>query len=232
MANISEQVLEIRYKPNAKILDLRGTWAEAISEHIALPEWRIIENRVDVFDKDFKERAFVGFRNAGYVVHDAPTNNFFLERAAKYVKHLFSLTGFGKNIYVERIGIRLKICFEFSGTFDELLNKYETNYLSLSAKAKNIFKAELKDMSGPLDFQDSHGNFNTLSGPITMEQMPQYFEGKKELPTLGLFFDIDYWCNPKEKFDEKETLKKIDHFCSSIRVKVEGLYTLIMDDKQ
>ena len=36
----NEFLLEIRYKPNARILDHRGDWAERISEHMRLPRWR------------------------------------------------------------------------------------------------------------------------------------------------------------------------------------------------
>jgi len=62
---VNEHVLEIRYKPNPKILDLRGTWAEQISLHMDLPHWRIVANRIDAFTEGESIHAFVGFRNGG-----------------------------------------------------------------------------------------------------------------------------------------------------------------------
>jgi hypothetical protein len=47
---LSENILEIRYKPNSKILDHRGTWAEIISKDLTLTEWLIVGNRFDVHD--------------------------------------------------------------------------------------------------------------------------------------------------------------------------------------
>jgi hypothetical protein len=54
MAGLNEHVLEVRYKPNPKVLDYRGTWAESISDHMKLPEWRIVENRIDIYDKKIR----------------------------------------------------------------------------------------------------------------------------------------------------------------------------------
>ena len=96
MAGLNEHVLEVRYKPNPKVLDYRGAWAESISDHMNLPEWRIVENRIDIYDKKNKDHAFVGFRNAGFVAHDTPTKNYFSDKAVKFLKHLFSFEGFEK----------------------------------------------------------------------------------------------------------------------------------------
>ena len=85
MSDINEYTLEIRYRPNPKILDFRGSWAEAISAHMKLPEWSILENRVDIYDDKTKERAFVGFRNAGYVAQDTPTRNYFADKTSRYL---------------------------------------------------------------------------------------------------------------------------------------------------
>jgi hypothetical protein len=48
----SEHVFEIRYRPNAKILDKRGEWAEKLSHELELPAWRIGANRLDVVNEE------------------------------------------------------------------------------------------------------------------------------------------------------------------------------------
>ncbi len=48
---ISEAVFEIRFKPNPKVLDFRGVWAEQISKHMNLSEWRIDTNLIEIHDK-------------------------------------------------------------------------------------------------------------------------------------------------------------------------------------
>jgi hypothetical protein len=60
-ASLSETVLEIRYRPNARVLDHRGAWAEIISAHMSLPQWNIVENRVDIHSKDKSQHVFVSF---------------------------------------------------------------------------------------------------------------------------------------------------------------------------
>ena len=127
MPDLNEHILEVRYKPNPKILDYRGSWAEAISDYMTLSEWRILENRIDIYDKENKDHAFVGFRNSGFVAHDTPTKHYFPDKAVRFFKYLLSLDGFEKSPYVERIGVRSKFCKEYEGSFDELRDKYTSN---------------------------------------------------------------------------------------------------------
>jgi hypothetical protein len=128
----NEHVLEIRYKPNPKVLDHRGTWAEEISRHMELSEWRIVENRIDIFSKTQDVHAFVGFRNAGLVARDTPTANFFPDKAVKLLRYLFSLEGFGDPLTVERLGVRSRFCTPFDGTFETLCERYATRLLTLT----------------------------------------------------------------------------------------------------
>ena len=48
--SVGEFVLEIRYAPNPKTLDYRGTWADMVSKHLEMNEWRIVENRFDTYN--------------------------------------------------------------------------------------------------------------------------------------------------------------------------------------
>lgn len=228
MPDINEHVLEVRYKPNPKLLDYRGSWAELISDYMKLPQWRIVENRIDIYDEKNKDHAFVGFRNAGFVAHDTPTKNYFTDKSLKFFKYLFTLDGFGKKLYVERIGVRSRFCKEYRGSFDELRDKYTFNYLTLTEQAKKIVDAKLLDIGGPLNFADKYGNFNTMSGPMIDKQMGQFFERTEGLPAVGLYFDIDYWLTPKKEIDEHETLKHITQFANSTWDRFDNISKLIL----
>ena len=213
MANLNEHILEIRYKPNPKILDYRGTWAEGISGHMGLKHWNIVQNRVDVYNEDSSLQAFVSFKNAGFVALDTQTRDFFPNKALRFFKYLFSMDGFGKELFVERLGVRSTFVQEFKGEFDELLNKYKTNYLSLTEKASKVIDAELVDIGGPLNFKDKNGNFNTMSGPMKSEQLSGYFgRSSDKLPDVSLYYDIDSWIRPKKDLTDREILRKIKAF--------------------
>src|SRR5438445_7505171 len=69
-SRVTDHVFEVRYKPNARFLDYRGQWAELIAEHMKATEWRITENRLDVFDKSEARRFFLAFRNCGATIRD------------------------------------------------------------------------------------------------------------------------------------------------------------------
>lgn len=208
----NECVLEIRYKPNARILDFRGSWAEIISSHMGFPEWRIVENRADIVSKDGKSRCFVGFRNSGFVTRDSPTANYFPDQASKFFRFLLSLDGFANPLLVERIGVRAKFITPHFGNFEDLLQRYTTRYLRLTESAEKALGAKLVDIGGNLNFADKHGNFNTVSGPMIQEQSSQYFDWADDLPLVGLYYDIDYWLKPNKELTDAEVLKTISSF--------------------
>lgn len=222
-------IFEIRYKPNPKVLDYRGIWAEKISDHMKLSEWRIAENRIDVFDKDAKNRAFVGFNNSGFVSNDVPTANYFPEKTVKFFKFVLDIDGFDSPIFVARIGVRSKFFKAYVGTFNDLINKYSTQYLILTDKAKEIINADLTDIGGPLNFKDSHGNFNTMSGPMKAEQAKQYLEREDDLPDVGLYFEIDYWQKPEQRVDNSKILQLISSFSEESWNKHEEINKLIIE---
>jgi len=229
MPDITEHTFEIRYKPNPKVLDYRGSWAGAIADHMKLPDWRILENRIDIYDEKSGERAFVGFRNAGFVTHNTPTKNYFPEKATKFFRYILNLDGFEKNPFVERIGVRSKFCAKYEGSFEELRERYTSNYLSLTDRAKKIVDAKLLDIGGPINFADRHGNFNTVSGPMIHEQLTQYFGKAEGLPNVGLYFDIDYWLKPNEEMEGREILRHIEEFANSAWDRFENISKLILE---
>lgn len=207
----NEVIFEIRFKPNSKILDRRGQWAEAISAHLKLPHWQIVENRVDIYDDDETIHAFVGFRNGGLTALDVPNGDYFPNYASNFLSFVFGLQDFGDPILVERIGVRFKFCTAFSGSFDELKDRFAKRYITLTEQAINAIgnDAKLIDIGGPLNFVDSVGNFNTMSGPMPKKQFPNFFTRKEGFPEVGLFYDIDYWLRPNKEINSKKIIEHI-----------------------
>lgn len=227
---INEHVFEIRYKPNPKILDYRGTWAEMVSEHMQLSQWRILENRIDVYDKVNKNHAFVGFSSSGFLCNDSPTKNYFYDQAIKLFSFISRLDGFEAEPIVERIGIRSKFCTLFEKGFEELKNQFASKYICLSTEAEKAMNAKLVDIGAPLNFADKLGNFNTMTGPMEKSQIAQFFYGRKEaeVPEIGLYFDIDYFLKPNKKMKSDEITKLIREFAESSWDKHEKVRNLIL----
>lgn len=212
MSVINEHVVEVRYKANPKILDFRGTWAEGISAHMDLTQWRIVENRVDVYNDESSFHAFVGFKGAGFVAKNTEFKNLFSDKATKFFKYLFSLDGFGKDIYITRIGVRSRFAQEYKDSFERLVGEYSQNYLRLTKEAQTAIDAELIDIGGPLNFTDTAGNFNTMSGPMKSEQLQNFFDNRADLPGVSFYYDIDYWVTPDKVLNERNVISKIRIF--------------------
>ncbi len=230
IGELNEHTLEVRYKPNPKILDSRGKWAEIFSTKLSLPEWTILENRFDVHDKQRKETVFVGFRNAGYVCIDSPTRNYFPDKAVKLFRLLLTLEGFDNPLWVERIGVRSKFITSHPKGFDDLKDRYATRYLVLTEKAKEAISAKLVDIGGPLNFADKFGNFNTSSGPMAKDQIKDFIPQRAEYPDTGLYYDIDYWQRPNKELNESEITRLIKSFAMEAWDRHERVRNLICGD--
>jgi len=228
----NEILVEIRYRPNARVLDFRGTWAKAISEFMELPQWQIVENRIDIFTEDRSFRAFVGFRNAGLGILDSPNRSYFPDQATKLFRFIFKLEGFGDPIFVERLGVRAKFCDAFKGTFEELRDRFVDRYITTTDRAKAAIgeDAKLVDIGAPLNMADRLGNFNTMSGPMVKDQFPRFFTKDELFPDVGLFYDIDYSVKPERETSGKQILTQIKDFSLACWDRHERIRVLLLTD--
>ncbi len=213
----NECIFEIRYKPNSKLLDNRGNWAESISSHMNLEHWQIVGNRFDIFSEDKKYLLFLGYRNGGLSVSNVPNKEFFPNYTNKLLSFVFGLEDFGNPIFIERVGVRCKFCTPFNSSFENLRERYATRYISLTKQATEAIgnDAQLTDIGGHLNFKDNLGNFNTMSGPMPQGQFPQFFSIPGEFPPVGFYYDIDYWNRPKKKMDGEKIIEMISNLFSA-----------------
>ena len=210
----NECIFEVRYKPNAKLLDHRGVWAEKIAQHLKLEHWQIVENRIDVFSEDRNTHAFLGFRNGGLTLLDVPNKEYFENYSRNLLEFIFALENFGNPIYIERIGVRCMFCTPFWGSFSELRDRFSTRYLNITKQGIEAIGSDAKliDIGAPLDFTDSIGNFKTLFGPMQGEQFGDFFTRKGEFPSVGTFYNIDYSSHPQKQLTGIQVIETIREF--------------------
>ncbi len=225
---ISESILEFRYAPNPKILDYRGTWAELVSNLMELNEWRITENRIDVYDKENLRKAFVSFKNAGIVIKNSPTRNYFPDQGNKLLRFLLEQKPFGNPIWVGRIGVRTKFATAFEGDFSDLLSRFMERFLSLTPAAIDALSAEVIDIGVPINLRTNYGMLNLTSGPMRSDELKRFFDIEDRLPAVALYFDLDYWKEPKELLESKESIKIVKLYAEEIWDIHERLRTLIL----
>lgn len=211
-ASINEHILEVRYKPNPKILDYRGTWAETLSELMGLSKWRISGNRIDVHDPDRERQAFVSYKNAGFIVRSMPTRDYFQNQSLKHLHFLMQQKAFGDPIFVRRIGVRLRSAKEFKGTFEELLRKYTANYLTLSEQGAAAFDGDLIDIGGPINFETSIGKIHSMSGPMGAEQVREYLSFAEYPPSVSFYLDLDYWDRPEREMTYRDLQRRVREY--------------------
>jgi hypothetical protein len=205
---LNENILEIRYKPNARILDSRGELAELLTSHMALSEWLIGQNRVDVFSKDQSTRFFVAFKNAGAVMRNVSTHEYFADQVGKFLRLVLDRQPFSSPLLVERLGVKSRFATSVSTPFGELVEAYAQRVLVPSSETKAAFDAEMVDIGGPMNFLTPHGSLNSMSGPMEREQLARFFEheSKSDLPDVAFYFELDYWTRPSKMMSTRDVL--------------------------
>jgi hypothetical protein len=230
----NEYVFEVRYAPNPRMLDHRGKWAEQLSSQLALPEWQIDTNRLDVFSTDQKTRAFVGFRSTGLVLMDNPSRGYFETQSDKLLRWLFRQTEFGSNLMVERIGVRLRFGVRFSRTFEELRDRITTRYFQLPEHMRIAVgeDAVLLDIAAVLNWKDALGAFNTTLGPMTGKELSNQFKRGEENPPpdVGLYYDIDYFKKPESVLMGVEIIRAVKNFASGASDRYQRIRDLIFGE--
>ncbi len=229
---VSQHVLEIRYKPDSKILDHRGDLADSISRNLDLSEWRITQNRVDIHNKDVSTRVFVSFRNAGVVIQNPSDSIVFPNLASKFVNHISSQKPFKKKLPLRRIGVRSRFGFSSEIGFADLLSRYLRQFVDVRPEIIDSIGADLIDVGVPLNFEASNGNINTHSGPMKREQLSTFFQfhPKNRLPEVSLYIEFDYWIRPEKLTTFLEIASIIRDYSASNWQYAENIRDIVMGD--
>ena len=198
-AQICELIFELRYKPNPKLLDYRGTLANNLTTLLSVSEWQTTDNRVDVHDKELNIHAFVSFKNTGMVIRTPPTKNYFQDQVLKLMRYLFKQVEFGDKVLTSRMGIRYRIATEYTGDFQDLLKLYINKYAPISDTVLGYYGGSIVDIGTPFEIKTPHGTIKSNSGPVQKEQLENFFRGFTDIPEVALYFDLDYWVKPAKR---------------------------------
>ncbi len=199
---------QIDYKPNPLIMDRRGQWTAILCEKLEYPDWRIIENRLDVINKAQNARGYVSFNKCVFTLTDVNSHEVFATKASEFLETVFALDGFDNHLQVKRLGVRARFCTPFPASFDKLLARFTTLYIDLKDAAKSALGENTiaTDAAAPWYFKDEHGDFKTYCGPMKKDQIAEFFNYRAatDLPDVGLYYDIDYYDLSQEDKEEIE----------------------------
>ncbi len=193
-----------------------------------LSEWRITENRLDIQNKENTIRAFVSYKNTGITVRNTPTRNFFPDQGSKLLRFLFEQKPYGNPLWIGRIGVRYRFATCIDSNFNTLLERYLDRYLNLTNQAKDALSAGIIDIGCPINLRTNNGFLDTNSGPMQKDQLKLFFDFEKDLPELALYFDLDYWKEPKDLVEGKELVRIVKLFAEEIWDIHERVINLIL----
>jgi hypothetical protein len=217
---ISKHVVEVRFKPNAAILDKRGQIAESLTVK-QFDFWSISDNRIDFVNKDCKHiSGFLSFRNAGFSSVYPMTVEYFVENAKDFIQRAWIF--FGTNEVI-RIGVRSTFLSEVSD-FENTLRAYREHFLKLNDEEVKEFGGQLVDVGFPLNFVMGGKRFNIMTGPMKKAQALIQYGNEEGIPETAIFLDVDYF---KSEFGKEFRLKEALNFIEEGTQKAREINKLI-----
>ena len=191
---VAEEFTEIRYKPSGSFLDQIGQIADYIEGKGLFPHWEIDQHTIafrDTAEGAKKTSAFITYNNAGYISYDAPTLNFFHEKAISFWKSIEQLSIF-KIPPIQRIGLRNKCFVKVNQSFEALEKKLFESLFALDISSK--IGGKRKDIQVVFDLVEGDKNIRLILGPLKPNEAKKHFRFESEhFSSAGLFIDIDIY---------------------------------------
>lgn len=211
---VSKHLVEIRYKPAARVLDRRGEITDALVTEL-LNQWNITPNKIDLSSESDKNIiAFFSYKNLGLVSQSPHDKEFFQEKATQFIKTAWPHVPTTELI---RVGIRSTFYIASSG-FTETFEGYKSKFLKTTDEELKVFNSNLVDVGFALNFSDGDVKFNIQTGPMEREQAKSFFGDEEELPEAGIYVDIDFF---RDSFDVSTPQRTILSMLSAGIVKAE-----------
>lgn len=217
---LSKHLVEIRFTPNAPILDKRGETAEALSSTL-FNYWSISTNRIDFASKDKESiQAFLSYKNLGLLSSYPNEASYFLDEAKNFIKTAWTHFPADK---IKRIGVRSTYIIQtqnFTKTFDA----YKEKFLKLTDSDIKKFGGDLVDVGFPLNFVSGEDYFNVITGPMEKEQLKQFFGDIDDLPDSAIYIDVDYF---RKDFSSEMKQRNVLEFIESGVNKAKSIADII-----
>lgn len=186
---IAKYFIEVRFEPDAKILDMRGEIATSVLKK-QFTDWVISENKIDFSNKGTDEFG-ANFSYKGLGIYSSYPNplTFIKNSAESFIK---STWDYFKDNKIQRIGIRtvsLTETTDYQKTFDA----YKEKFFKVNEEMLSNFDGKLYDIGFPMNFVDGNKYIHMMTGPMYAKQSTQYFDNIKDIPKYGIFVDVDYY---------------------------------------
>jgi hypothetical protein len=202
---VSEEVLEVRYKPRGSFLSSIGDIADYVVDQGLFRHWKIENsNKINFHNETEKQEkflAFMSYRNAGCVAFDPDTRNFFKDKATQYWKTI-SQNKFFPIPDPLRIGVRTKCFIKMDISFEEIEDRMFKYFFNPSVLSD--IKLKRKDLQVVLDFEGDSMSMRVTFGPLPKNQAFQLFQFKSDhFESTGIFFDFDCYTNNPSPTNQK-----------------------------
>lgn len=186
-----KSICEVRYPARPRLFDIRGRITQQTLTN-TLTEWRMVQNRVDIYNKDETVRYFASFKNAGSVMEQPASIAFFRDGTVKFLRHVIEDLEITE---LSRIGVRFYYLVPVPD-FKALVQDMSRGLYRLSHEDWEKVGGIPVDVGFPLTLEFGRCKVNFMMGPMERGQLEEFFETdtvKERLPGASVFIDFDYY---------------------------------------
>lgn len=195
-SKLHQHIVEIRHATIFTLADNRGFLAEVLSSQLDLKVVSFTDIGISLQNEDSSIIVAIDPTRIGISTKNLHTDDIFKGLVTKTLSLISSLSFYKDKLLINRIGLRIRSCYEYKKSFDKLRALMVEKYMPVPKKILDEFKMEVIDIGYPINFKDGDYRVNTNCGPMETDQLKQWFYDftmpDVKFPEVGLYIDVDY----------------------------------------
>jgi hypothetical protein len=183
---------EIRYPHAPRLFDNRGAIAARWMGQSDLTDWRISNNRVEIYNGSNSTFLRVGLQAIAVVMEFPERYTDFCEQATTFSVETMKTLDVRK---IDRIGLRLLLIAERKN-FKALVNSMREQLYRLEDDDWKVLGGYPQDVGFPLTLNVEDKTASFMLRPMEKDRLVGHFESnevKEKLPAVALFLDFDLY---------------------------------------
>jgi hypothetical protein len=224
MEYIVKNIVEVRFKPDPQIIDIKGEVINSILNNSTLfNNWNITGNTIALGStKNNSLKIILNHAKWGLEIISSSDDEDFINITTEVIRSTWNHYKYDN---IMRLGVRSSFILKCDNSFESLL-KQITSKVSILDTEK--ISSSLTDVAYTYNFAEDNKKINISFGPMQKTQSIDNFPETEKIPEVGIYIDIDVFMDTFEKkFKQSEYITTIKDSVNIAKEKMKIIFDLL-----